>query len=85
MEDNRALLLLRLWALAIGAATALNEHELNWYTIRIRPVMNNLELSMPHEVEHELGKYIWTPVNNATFIKDTWPDIEKATTPADTE
>lgn len=82
-EDNRALLLLRLWALCVSAATALDEQELQWYTVRIIILMDDLELVTSKEVENELGKYIWMSVNSATFLNTTWPELKNV--PAPTE
>ena len=80
---NRALLLMRLWALCISAATALDEIELEWYTIRIITLMDDLELVTFEEVESELGKYIWTSINSATFRNNTWLKLKNV--PAPTE
>lgn len=77
ISDNRALLLLRLWALCICAVAALDEGESEWYVSRIRTLMDDLQLRTSVEVELELGKYIWMPINSATFHNITWPKLEE--------
>ena len=75
-EDNDAVLLMRLWALIISAATALDETETEWYAARILPLIRELNLSSKSEIEFELKKYIWTSANSTIFVKKIWSRLE---------
>ena len=75
-EDNDDMLRLRLWILVNSAATALDEQEREWYAARILPLMADLRLGTPSEVDLELNKYIWTSTQSAMFLNSTWPELE---------
>lgn len=44
-------------------------------------MMDDMELVTAKEVESEPENYIWTSINSAIFLKNTWPKLKSVSTP----